>query len=201
MIERTDDLWLIYDTEPWAICCVTTNGFVRNGKAVMGRGVARQAAQRWPDLPARLGQQLGRDESEPGPFGSAAPPYYGNHVQFIGYRLVSFPVKPCWGTSDGRNVVSHAQGDYPPHTRVPGYLMRADPGLIARSLGELAWMYHNLGWDQPLRDRQGEITHPFGGGVYLPCPGCGAGELDWETLVKPLCQHYGDWLVIVDRLE
>lgn len=201
MIERTDDLWLIYDTEPWSTCCVTTNGFVRNNRAVMGRGVAKQAVERWPDIPARLGRQLLK-EGEPGPFGSTAPPYYGNHVQFIGRRLVTFPVKPRWGTSDGQNVISRVQGSFPPGALVPGYLMKADLELIKRSLDELTWMYHNLGWNHPLQNPEtGEITHPLGGGVYLPRPGCGAGELDWETQVKPLCEQYGDWLIVVNKSQ
>lgn len=56
MIELTGDIW----TEPGVDAIViTTNGVVKNdGCAVMGRGVARQAAMRYPWLPARLGTCL-----------------------------------------------------------------------------------------------------------------------------------------------
>ena len=35
--------------------------------------------------------------------------------------------------------------------------------------------------------------------IVLPRPGCGAGELDWETQVKPLCAEYGDWLWVIEK--
>ena len=171
MIERMDDLWFIYDSEPHAICCITTNGFVKaNGKAVMGRGTARQAVGRFPGLAARLSRQLRH-------------PCLGNHVQFIAHRLLAFPVKPRMGISDGKNIVAHMRNRFPRGTEVPGWAMQADPRIIERSLRELRRLFECCGWER----------------VYLPRPGCGAGELDWETEVKPLCAQYGDWLTIVSR--
>ena len=61
--------------------------------------------------------------------------------------------------------------------------MKADPRIIARSLRELWQLFACCGWER----------------VYLPRPGCGAGELDWETEVKPLCAQYDDWLAVVSR--
>ncbi len=73
---------------------ITTNGFVKkDGTAVMGRGVAREAAQRWPFLPELLGAALIDS---------------GNIVHWLAsqsqvlagydgtYDLVSFPVKHNW---------------------------------------------------------------------------------------------------------
>ena len=188
MIELIEDMWELYEKHEWATFCITTNGFVKsNGEAVMGRGIAKQAVDRFPGLPIRLGQLL--KQSGVGPFGPK-----GNHVQFIGHRLVAFPVKPVEVISDGRNVVCYKQKQFPPGTTVPGWAAKADLNIIARSLRELEWMYRNLGWRNA----------PVGGGrfntkVFLPRPGCGAGELEWEQ-VKPLCEPYGDWLVVLDRV-
>lgn len=84
MREAFGDLW----TLPADARCVTTNGAVRNdGCAVMGRGVAAQAVQRWPLIQAVLGAQITVD---------------GNHVHVVmkpdgdGALLVSFPVKHHW---------------------------------------------------------------------------------------------------------
>lgn len=49
----------LFELSKGGVLVITTNGFVKNnGEAVMGRGCARQAAQRWPDMPSRLGQGL-----------------------------------------------------------------------------------------------------------------------------------------------
>jgi hypothetical protein len=50
--EITGNMW---DIEADAYC-ITTNGFVKkNGEAVMGAGCAKEAATRYPSLPAVLG--------------------------------------------------------------------------------------------------------------------------------------------------
>jgi hypothetical protein len=61
---------------------ITTNGDVRkDGACVMGRGVALQAAQRFPEIPYELGAVLKAK---------------GNHVHQLGFGLWSFPVKHHW---------------------------------------------------------------------------------------------------------
>jgi len=67
---------------------ITTNGSVRkDGNAVMGRGCALEAAQRYPDIPVRLGRWLKQ---------------FGNHAYVVKYdadegvRVVTFPVKHRW---------------------------------------------------------------------------------------------------------
>ena len=79
------DIWAI-DCD---VICITTNGYVRgDGKAVMGRGVAYQATQRYPDIARLLGNKLIQ---------------YGNVVSIIRVPrtpnekiLCSFPVKHHW---------------------------------------------------------------------------------------------------------
>ena len=69
--------------------CITTNGTVkRNGEAVMGRGVALQAAKMDKGLAARLGASIKA---------------HGNHVRPIAFNLtcqpellIAFPVKHYW---------------------------------------------------------------------------------------------------------
>ena len=56
MREAFGDLWLI-DADAK---CITTNGFIKkNGEAVMGAGVAKEAAIKYPELPEKLGYSIG----------------------------------------------------------------------------------------------------------------------------------------------
>jgi hypothetical protein len=167
MLEERCDVWDRY--KRGEIICVTTNGYVkRNGEAVMGRGIARGAKNKFPGLAKRIGSSIRQ---------------HGPSVTFFDHqaRVVIFPVKLEEGVSDGENVVAHYKETFPAGYRVPGWAMVADLGLIARSLISLDSLRLGMGWEK----------------VYLPRPGCGAGELDWETQVKPLCEIYGDWLVVV----
>lgn len=69
---------------------ITTNGHIKkDGQAVMGRGCALEAKNRWPDISVLLGKRI-RDG--------------GNHVHFLlridvpllEIDILSFPVKYCW---------------------------------------------------------------------------------------------------------
>jgi hypothetical protein len=81
------DLWEI----PADARCITTNGTVKsNGRAVMGRGCAKQACEKYPFLQITLGKILKA---------------HGNHVAVLiganhdgtdGIPLVTFPVKHDW---------------------------------------------------------------------------------------------------------
>ena len=73
------DLW----TYPADVRIVTTNGTLRqDGTAVMGRGCACEAAQRFIMLPRELGDVIKK---------------YGNHVAlFSQYNLITFPTKHHW---------------------------------------------------------------------------------------------------------
>lgn len=81
MIEIAGDLWEAHALGHWV--AITTNGVVtRKGRNVMGRGVAFQAAERFPDLPVLLGDQIRE---------------HGNTVHFFHrFRIISFPVKHHW---------------------------------------------------------------------------------------------------------
>jgi len=87
------DLWSEEYDRCWRV--ITTNGFVkRNGQVVMGRGCAREAATRHPDLPLRLGRLLKR---------------YGNRMfVFRRYRLITFPVKHNWWEKADKELITRS---------------------------------------------------------------------------------------------
>jgi hypothetical protein len=61
---------------------ITTNGYVnKEGKAVMGRGCAKEAAKKYPKLPRWLGIVLNN---------------HGNHVHLFPDNIITFPVKHNW---------------------------------------------------------------------------------------------------------
>ena len=93
MREAIGDIW---DYLGNAIICITTNGHLtKKGEAVLGRGCARQAGERFPDLPSRLGALLSEG---------------GNHVHVIAEGLVSFPVEESpWATPDTHLIRRSAQ--------------------------------------------------------------------------------------------
>lgn len=84
MIERIGD---IRDYLGRAVVAITTSGSVaRDGRAVLGRGCARQAAEWMPGMAARLGTLIAAR---------------GNHVHDLGAGLVSFPVEDsAWSPPD-----------------------------------------------------------------------------------------------------
>jgi hypothetical protein len=82
MRELTVNLWSVSAD----LLVITTNGYVtKRGAAVMGRGCAKEAKDRYPDLPHKLGSFLER---------------YGNRAMLLGIydgsELCSFPVKKHW---------------------------------------------------------------------------------------------------------
>lgn len=125
MIEWTGNLWDIKADAK----CITTNGFVKkNGEAVMGAGIAKQAAKRLPQLPRALGNAISA---------------YGNHVAYLALEWVrpengkpyevdyiSFPVKHHW--------------------KQP-----ADLELIKRSAVELRALADTWKWDSIILPRPG----------------------------------------------
>lgn len=81
MREVTGNLWAYHDAGEWI--AITTNGILRkDGACVMGRGVAREAAERDVSVPYLLGTAIKRA---------------GNHVAILAAkRLISYPVKRHW---------------------------------------------------------------------------------------------------------
>lgn len=79
MREIQGDLW-VYPGR--AIVAITTNGHVNaKGECPMPKGCAKQARERFPELPSVLGAAIAAG---------------GNHVHVLGQGLVSFPVEHHW---------------------------------------------------------------------------------------------------------
>lgn len=81
MQEIQNDIWSFWEKGFWIV--IPTNGFVKkNGECVMGRGLALQAKERFPELPSKLGDRIKE---------------YGNVVfTFSDYHIITFPVKTVW---------------------------------------------------------------------------------------------------------
>lgn len=82
MIERQGNIW---DMEcNWL--CITTNGIIRrDGRAVMGRGIALQAKQKVPDIDLVLAESLQS-------YGNVVRPL----MRWKDTLLLSFPTKHDW---------------------------------------------------------------------------------------------------------
>ena len=94
MIEAEGDIW--EHAERGDIIVITTNGsLTRDGRAVLGRGVAKQAALRHPDIAENLGRLLVKQ---------------GSHVFDLGCGIVTFPVEEtAWSQPDLRLIARSAQ--------------------------------------------------------------------------------------------
>ena len=81
MLEIKGNLWDWHDKGYWI--AITTNGVIRmDGACVMGRGIARQAKNKFPQLPYDLGNSIQAG---------------GNQVhQFSKYQIYTLPVKHHW---------------------------------------------------------------------------------------------------------
>lgn len=136
MIECVGNLW---SYKPDAqVRVITTNGEVNpNGKSVMGKGCALEAALMFPPLPKMLGDRIKKN---------------GNKVQVFNkecfgadFILATLPVKYTWRSN-------------------------ADTNLIFKSVSHLVDLADYFNWES----------------IIMPRPGCGAGNLDWDKVVKPL---------------
>jgi hypothetical protein len=144
---------------------ITTNGFVKSdGACVMGRGIALEAKRRHPGIEYMLGDWIREVGNIPGQLCD---------------NIYIFPVKPCWDTcaADKSNVVSHMRSKFRENDRVPGWACVARTDIITESCR------HFL-----------EVFEDFQHNIYMPRPGCGFGELDWNQ-VKPILETY----LVTDR--
>ena len=95
MREEAGNLWAVTAD----VRVITTNGTVKKGgNAVMGRGCAREAAERWPTLPVTLGYKLRHE----GLLVHVLWDFSASHGQTSTQEgLVSFPVKhEFWQVAD-----------------------------------------------------------------------------------------------------
>lgn len=99
MLEATGDLW----TYPADYRVITTNGTVRrDGHAVLGRGCAKEATERYPALARMLGARL-RDHGAP------------TVEYFDQYGLFAFPVKHQWMEKADLALISRSTAEFARH--------------------------------------------------------------------------------------
>jgi len=81
MLEVKGDLWEHYSKGRWII--ITVNGDTRkDGACVMGRGIAKQTAIRFPKFPYILGAAIRKE---------------GNNLFVFGnFKIITLPVKHHW---------------------------------------------------------------------------------------------------------
>lgn len=85
MLEIKGNLWNV--ASHYDAIVVTTNGAVKkNGALVMGRGLAKQFAERYPQLPKEFGQLVSKHGNRPHwAYSHAGQP-----------KLLSLPTQPHW---------------------------------------------------------------------------------------------------------
>lgn len=188
MVEKQGDLW----TQSVDAICITTNGFVRgNGMAVMGAGLAKQAAQRYPGIEFTLGYQIHQggnhvyvltQNASDGIRLKYTTITLGGQGVLVPYHLVAFPTKPRSEITlpDLSNIIAYKRGEFAPGTVAPGFWCVSPLSLILQSAQELVYLADRAGWTS----------------VALPRPGCGRGERTWDE-VRPLLDPILDARFIV----
>lgn len=140
MNEVTGDLWSYYTR---AYIVIPTNGYIKaNGCNVMGRGVAAQAARRFPSLPLALGTKISRG---------------GSHVfVFKPIKLITFPVKHSWWDNADPQLIINSVNE----------LKAATVGLGPVYLPRVGCGNGSLNWDlvkpvlMELDDQFTVVSHP-----------------------------------------
>lgn len=151
------DIWGL-TTSADGIVVPTNVGWKADGRNVMGRGLARQAARRWPELPRAYGEFC-RKHRAATPIMVWVPP-----ASRWCKLLVLFPVKPL---NEEKPYLSWFQD--------------ASPDFIDFHLQRLAGMPAFLAkkWDEPSFLRGA-------GRILVPSVGCGNGGLPEEQIVPLL---------------
>lgn len=90
MKEVKGDIWDYYNKGNWIV--ITTNGTIKaNGEAVMGKGIALQARERFPNLPKELGRKLRVFGLTP--------------IAFHSIKILTFPVKLDWWQNSSLSLI------------------------------------------------------------------------------------------------
>ena len=122
MKQITGDIWDYHKRGHWIV--ITTNGTIhKNGVAVMGKGIAKQAALKYPKLPYYLGLAI-KDVGNIG------------HI-FPDYKIITLPTKHnWWEKSDITLIERGCKALSKMHARVKVNIYMVRPGC---SNGKLKW--------------------------------------------------------------
>lgn len=93
MNEIFGNIWDYY--ESGGVIVVTTNGDINSrGECVMGRGIALQVKNRFPEFPKKLANHIRK---------------HGNNVGYFSiYRIFTFPVKHHWFEKADLNLIERS---------------------------------------------------------------------------------------------
>lgn len=144
------NIFLLPDPDKRDAVCVTTNGIIRkDGKAVMGAGIAKYARDTFRGTDRKLGEYIKKFGNRACALGwqpviTAAQDHSGWMPARM-FMMLSFPTKHDWKDD-------------------------SDPELIRASCRQV----------MDLADEHYLDT------VYMPCPGCANGHLDYVRDVRPI---------------
>jgi hypothetical protein len=173
MREVVADLWSFLGKAEHV--CVTTNSIVNSkGLAVMGRGCALEAAQRWPEVRRVLASQIRQWGNTPHALGvlrRRGEPLWNFGSLGLGWLLDTL-------TLDGGSILWSFPVKH--HWRE-----RADLDLIRASARRLRRAIDAFHRDAKL--------------VVIPRPGCGNGGLEWIEVAAAIAGILDDRFVVVDR--
>jgi hypothetical protein len=154
---RYGDIWQHHHRpDVWVVVTTNTEVRCRNGTAVMGAGLAKQAALRFPDLPRIYGQVLQEVNPETGhPW--ASDDWHNPQLPWLytKYRLVLFPTKVEWRLPSRMDLI---------HSNLYGFIQ----SWHSYCAEELDCCVNN---------------GPY---VAFPPLGCGHGGRDWVTEIEPM---------------
>ena len=106
MKEDIGNLW----TYPADAIVISTNGYVnKNGKAVMGRGCAREAVQRWPFFPMILGEAIKKRGNIVFVWGLQIVNDQNEMVDLL--NIITMPVKNNWWELADLNLIEKSAKD------------------------------------------------------------------------------------------
>lgn len=95
----TGDMWTAYPTAD--LFCITTNSFItHDGRLVMGRGIARQARDRFPGLDTRFASAMKPRCGHLGRYGLIHDPR--------GTKLAAFQVKHHWSDMADLTLIAYS---------------------------------------------------------------------------------------------
>lgn len=199
MRENPCDIWDLHTGSAWIV--IPTNGVVKkNGDAVMGKGLAAQAAKRFPPriVPAVRAQRGFIPEWEDPGLAAALgerlrlaklsypdDPYKWNKpFRFDDYRIFTFPTKFDYRQPSDLNLIEESA------KRLADMIVNYEVAQLERKplFARRAQERERI----PERGRPFSVECP----VFMPHVGTGAGKLDWAD-VEPIIHKYLGSLVTI----
>jgi hypothetical protein len=174
MLYETGDL---FEKETEAII-IPTNGCLKKGnKAVVGKGVAKQANEVFDKFDVKLGANL---------------TLFGNIPSIVGVwngkTVINFPTKPgliMYGVDDSYEIIDKYKRLKKKGDLIPGWMCKSSTSLIESSAIGTKNIVDNHGFKR----------------VILPQVGCGEGGLNLLNIIEILDKYFDDRFVMITKKE